>query len=226
MEVPFIFLNAAITVDGKIATKSGDVEISSEEDWSVVHNLRNKYQGLMIGGNTARIDDPKLTIKEKYISKDTLLKYPTRILVDSKASLKSDANCLTYMPEIKTIIGVSKQASEDDIKRLEKAGAIIIQSGNEQVDLKSFLEVLYKKYQIQNIMLEGGGVLIWSLLKEKLIKKFRFYVAPRISGGERAISIIKGEGFDLLKDGPKINYTKIEKFSEGFVIEGDLIYQD
>ncbi|MHA1989846.1 MAG: dihydrofolate reductase family protein [Candidatus Hodarchaeales archaeon] len=224
MEIPFIFLNAAITLDGKIATKTGDCELSSEEDWEVVHNLRNRYQGLMIGGNTARIDDPKLTIKEKYIPKDTPLNYPTRILVDSKALLKSDANCLTYMPEIKTIIGVSNQASETNITRLENAGAEIVQTGVERVDLASFMEILKEKYQINDIMLEGGGMLIWSMLELKLLKKFRFYVAPRISGGEEAVSIVRGRGYSLINESPSIKFTKSEKLGNGLEIEGIFQY--
>ena len=224
MKLPLIFLNAAITIDGKMATRTGDCELSSEEDWKIVHNLRNEYQGLMIGGNTAKIDNPKFTIKPEYIEDKKAINYPIRIIIDSKASLPSNANCLTYMPEIKTIIGVSKSASESNIEKLEKAGAIIIQTDGDHVNMTNFLEEIYKEQGIQSIMVEGGGTLIWTLLKEKLIKKFRLYLAPKVAGGEKAISLVRGEGFKLLRDGPNVNYTLAKKFGEGVVIEGYFIY--
>jgi 2,5-diamino-6-(ribosylamino)-4(3H)-pyrimidinone 5'-phosphate reductase len=225
MKLPLVFLNAAISIDGKMATRAGDVNLSSEEDWKIVHNLRNEYQGLMIGGNTAKIDNPKLTIKKEYIENRKAINYPVRIIVDSKASLPSNAKCLTFMPEIKTIIGVSEKALASNIERLEGAGAIIIQTNGNHVNMRYFLEKIYREQGIQSIMVEGGGTLIWTLLNEKLIKKFRLYLAPFVAGGEKAISLVRGEGFKLLSDGPEISFTIAKKFGEGVVVEGEFNYK-
>lgn len=220
---PEIFLNAAISLDGKLATKTGDSTLSSLEDWRKVHLLRNTYQAILVGKNTIIKDNPKLVVKVNYLPAGTVVHNPVRIVVDSNASISPSSACISYMPEIKTIIAVSLSSNKTNISNLQKAGAIIFQAGKKRVDLKALMKFLYENHSIENILVEGGGELIWSLFEERLLDKFRLYIAPKIAGGNNSISLVRGIGYEIFANSPTIEYTSINRCGPGIEIEGIII---
>ena len=123
-EKPYVILSAAMTIDGKIASKTGDPELSDELDWREVHKLRSNVDGIMVGKNTILNDNPKLHIK--FYKHDGY----KRIVVDSNLSVPIDSQVITFQPEIySTIICTTENTPTAKIKDFELRGVKIIKSG-------------------------------------------------------------------------------------------------
>ena len=211
---PQVILNAAMSVDGKIASKSGDSKLSCEEDWIRVHELRKSVDAIMVGINTVMEDNPSLTVHKIPCNKN-----PVRVVVDSKARIPADARVLNK--DAPTIIAVSEKAPQEKIKVLEKEAEVII-CGKNRVDLKKLLEELYN-LGVKKLLLEGGGTLNWSMLRNRLVDEIRIAVAPVIVGGSKAITLVEGEGFELVRNGVKLKLTKYYKVGEDLVLEYKVI---
>lgn len=209
---PYVLLNAAMSLDGKIASKTGDSELSCEEDWIRVHELRKSVHAVMVGINTVMKDDPKLTVRKIPCDKKD---YPIRVVVDSKARTPENARVLSQ--DAPTIIAVSEKAPKERIKALEKKAKVII-CGKNKVDLKKLLEELYN-LGIRKLLLEGGGTLNWSMLKNKLVDEIRVAISPVIVGGENAITLVEGEGFELVKEGIKLKLIRYYTLGKNIVLE-------
>lgn len=210
-EKPYVILNAAMTLDGKIATKTRDSEISSLEDWDRVYRLRSEVDALMIGINTLLTDNPKISLK--YPRKKPLIK----VVVDSLARTPENAKILQNKDGSIIVIAVTENASKDKVEKLRKAGAEIIFAGSgKKVDLKHLLRSLWNM-GVRSIMVEGGGTLNWSLISEGLVDEVRVSIAPIIVGGKDSLTLVEGEGYDKVKDGFKLKLTNIE------VVGGDVV---
>jgi 2,5-diamino-6-(ribosylamino)-4(3H)-pyrimidinone 5'-phosphate reductase len=202
---PYIILSAAMTIDGKIASKSGDTELSDERDWNKVHKLRSKVDAIMVGKNTILLDDPKLHIK--FYSHTGYY----RIIVDSNLNIPINSNVITYKPDIyPTIICTSENVSKDKIGEFVSQKVMIITSGkNNLVDIKGLMPKLYK-IGIKSIILEGGGNLNWSFIKENLVDELRLTIAPWIIGGQDAVTLVEGNGFLKMKNAPRYKLSKVK----------------
>jgi len=210
-EKPYVILNAAMTLDGKIATKTRDSEISSLEDWDRVYRLRSEVDALMIGINTLLTDNPKISLK--YPRKKPLIK----VVVDSLARTPENAKILQNKDGSIIVIAVTENASKDKVEKLRKAGAEIIFAGSgKKVDLKHLLRSLWNM-GVRSVMVEGGGTLNWSLISEGLVDEVRVSIAPIIVGGKDSLTLVEGEGYDKVKDGFKLKLTNIE------VVGGDVV---
>lgn len=199
-EKPYIVLSAAMTIDGKIASKSGDPELSDEEDWKEVHKLRTQVDAIMVGKGTILKDDPKLHIKYY----DHAGYY--RIVVDSNLTIPIESNVISFKPEIyPTIICTTENVTNDNIKKYEENRVKVLLSGKgERVDLKKLM-LLLKDFGIKTILLEGGGTLNWSFVKNDLIDEIRISIAPWIVGGKDATSLAEGIGFNTMREAKRFN---------------------
>ncbi|MHA1149133.1 MAG: 2,5-diamino-6-(ribosylamino)-4(3H)-pyrimidinone 5'-phosphate reductase [Promethearchaeota archaeon] len=209
---PFILLSAAMTIDGKIASKAGDPELSDEQDWKEVHKLRSEVDAIMVGKNTILKDNPKLHIKYHEH------KGYYRIVVDSNLFTPINSNVITFQPDIyPTIFCCTENASEEKINRFESKGVRIIRSGTAaQVDIKNLLPQLHAM-GIKSILLEGGGNLNWSFIRNNLVDEIRLAIAPWIIGGKDATSLVEGEGFEKMLEAPR--YELIKAYNrENYVI--------
>ena len=126
---PRIILSAAITLDGKLATRTGDSKLSSKVDKNRVHKLRGKVDAILVGKNTAKLDDPILSIH------DTKKKNPTRIILDSSATIKNSSRILRTSSKIPTIIAVGERASKKNLQRLEKLPIQVIICGKYKINI-------------------------------------------------------------------------------------------
>ncbi|RJX16247.1 2,5-diamino-6-(ribosylamino)-4(3H)-pyrimidinone 5'-phosphate reductase [Candidatus Bathyarchaeota archaeon] len=209
---PYVILNAAMTLDGKIATWKGDSEISSTEDWERVHKLRAWVDGLMIGIGTLLKDNPKLTVK--YPRKKPL----TKIVVDSLARTPTNAKIFQYKDGSRIVLAVTSKASKKKIKKLQESGATVIVAGSgRKVNLKQLLQKLWKM-GIKILMVEGGGNLNWGMVKAGLVDEVRVAVAPILVGGKNATTLVEGEGYPKIQDGLKLKLVKIETAGENLVL--------
>lgn len=212
---PFVLLNSAMTVDGKIATENSSMKISGEQDLIRVHELRKKYDAIMVGINTVIVDNPKLTIhKIKTPKKDN----PIRIIIDSKGRTPSDA--LVLNNDAKTIIIVSKKAPKKNLEKLEKKCDILV-CGNEQVNLKEAMRKLYLK-GIHSILLEGGSTLNFSMFKEGLIDEVSICIGSKILGGSTSKTFVDGEGFEP-ENCVKLELKNIEKIDNDVVLSYNVL---
>lgn len=208
----YIILSAAMTIDGKISSKIGDSELSDEEDWKEIHKIRTQVDAIMVGKNTIFKDNPKLHIKF-YQHKGYY-----RIVIDSNLSIPIDSQIINFEPEIyPTIICTTENVSENRVNRFKARNVNIIKSGNkERVDLKILMEKLHE-LGIRTILLEGGGNLNWSFLKEDLVDELRIFVAPWIIGGKDSISLAEGEGFNKMIEAPRFKLINVKQ-RENYII--------
>lgn len=218
---PRVLINAAITLDGKLVTQSGDTALSDDEDWAVVHNLRNTNDAIMVGANTILLDDSKLTVKEQYLPDGTLVHHPTRVVVDSRCRILPTARCITVESSTPTIIGTTNNAPTDKIDKLKGAGAHVWvgPSKGGRVDLPSLLSYLRKEWKIRSLMVEGGGTLIGSFLRENLVDDLRLFMASKLTG-EGGIGLVSGVTFPNLATGPALTYTLARPLGTGVEIRG------
>jgi len=208
---PHVIFSAAITLDGKLATRTGDSKLSSKTDKIRVHKLRSKVDAILVGKNTARIDDPLLSVRN--IKK----KNPVRIILDSNATIRTSSRILKTCSKIPTIIAVSKSAQKKNLQRLEKFPVQVIVCGKYTVDVKKLLGILKKK-GIKNILVEGGGTTNWAFVKENLVDEAIITITPYLVGGINATTLVDGDGFSIITKSIKLKLKNVTKIKNEVVL--------
>lgn len=214
-KVPFVILKSGMSIDGKIATYSGESKwITSEESRKDSQNLRNRLHSIMVGVNTVIADNPELTCR---INDEKNL---IRIIVDTNLRIPLDCNVIKNKDK-NTIVAAALNADENKKQMLKKLGIKVIEvpSKNNRVDLKELVKKLGQE-GIDSILIEGGGTLNFSALEEGIVDKVIFYIAPKILGGENSKSCIAGQGFSKLNEAADLVDISYRKIGEDLVIEG------
>jgi len=210
-----ITVNAAMTVDGKIATSLGDSAISSKEDLLRVHELRASVDGIVVGISTVLADDPRLTVR--LAAKQDKRKYPVRIIIDSTGKIPLDSRILRTASKIRTIVAVTELAHTDTISKIKKMGAMVIVSGRQRVNLKKVLSIV-KKMGIKRVLVEGGGEINWSLFSLGLVNELIVTIAPKIVGGRKATTLVEGGGYPSVSNGIKLQLKKVRMQNNGELV--------
>ena len=202
---PYVILSAAMTIDGKIATKMGDSELSDKADWKNIHKLRTQVDAIMVGKGTILKDNPKLHIKY-YRHKGYY-----RIVLDSNLTIPLESNVISFQQDIyPTIICTTEDVPINKVKMYEEKGVKIIKAGDgKRVNLIKLLPIL-KDFGINYILLEGGGNLNWSFIENDLINEIRLTIAPWIVGGKEATSLVEGNGFEEITKAPKFELFDVK----------------
>ncbi len=208
---PYVTLSAAMSIDGKIATRTGQSKLSSKTDLVRVHRLRGAVDAILVGKNTVFADDPTLTVR---YAKG---KNPVRVIIDPKASITLDSQIIKTAKKICTIVVVLQGASKKRISELEEKGVNVIVSGRNKIDLKKLLAMLQKR-GLNKILLEGGGVTNWYFLKERLVDEIILTITPYVLGGKDAVSLVEGFGFNKVSKSPFFRLKKIEKMKNEVVL--------
>jgi len=213
---PYVILNAAMTLDGKIVTASNSSNISGEEDLKRVHELRKEVDAIMVGIGTVLADDPRLTVHKVDANPDD---NPIRVVVDSKCRTPIAARVTNK--DARTIIAAAGEFKYDFLvsdrcEVFKKRGVEFFFSGDTKVDLVSLMNHLAGE-GVETLMLEGGSALNFSMIKDGLIDEIRVCVAPKVVGGVNAKSLFGGEGFDTMDEGVNL------KLKESFSLGKDLI---
>lgn len=213
---PFVVLKAAMTLDGKIATATGQSKwITNETSRAYGYKLRDIYDGIMVGINTVIEDNPMLTARVDGG------KNPIRIVVDS--SLKIDINANVVQDKsAKTIIATTDKADKDKILKLQAQDVDVIvvdKDENDKVDIEKLLDILGQK-NICSILVEGGATLSGSFVAKKLVDKVYFFIAPKIIGGKEAKTPVAGTGILNLQEALALKDIQIEKLEEDILIIG------
>ena len=201
---PHIIFSAAITLDGKLSTRTGDSKLSSNKDKIRIYALRSKVDAILIGKNTAKIDDPVLSVH------NTKKKNPIRIILDSSATISTTSRILKTCSKIPTIIVVSKKAQKKNLHKLEKFPIQIIVCGKHMVNIKKLLVILKKK-GIKNILVEGGGITNWAFVKENLVDEVIITITPYLVGGMTATTLVDGDGFSTIAKSIRLKLKSVSK---------------
>jgi diaminohydroxyphosphoribosylaminopyrimidine deaminase/5-amino-6-(5-phosphoribosylamino)uracil reductase len=219
---PFTIVKCAATLDGSIATKTGDSKwISGEESRQFVHRLRHAVDAILVGINTVTKDDPSLTARIEMPSESFKPKDPTRIVLDTCLRISEKAKLLRLHSHSDTILVTGPTASKDKKGRLEKNGVRIIESPvkNGLIDLDRLMDRL-GSLEIGSLLIEGGGRVIASALSAGIVDKIYFFYAPKILGGNDGIPICKGPGAEKMNQCIPVRDIRVQRFGNDVMIEG------
>jgi len=208
---PYVILSAAISIDGKIATRLGDSKLSSKKDRIRLHKLRSKVDAILVGKNTILRDDPLLTVRY------TKGKNPTRIILDSLGTISVNSKILRTSNEIPTIIAVSKKISKLNLQKLKKFPVEIIMNGENSVNIKALMKNLHKR-KFNTILVEGGGTVNWQFIQNNLFDEILITIAPFIIGGTEAITFVQGKGFDKIIKSPRLRLNSIKRLENHLIL--------
>ena len=219
MTRPFIFINGAMSADGKISSfERKQVRISGKADRARVDLLRAESDAVLVGVGTVLADDPGLRAKSAELCEARREKGwpedPQRIIADSRARTPPSARVLGPG----CIIAVSGSAPQDRLDRLAPMCEIIV-CGKERVDLKELFSRLFDR-GIKRLMVEGGATLNWSLLKLGLVDELYVYVGAMLIGGENAPTLVDGQGFK--EHFPRLTLSSVQRLDEGVLLKWSL----
>ena len=214
--LPFVALKTAMTLDGKIATHTGDSQwITGEASRLRVHELRDRYDAILVGIGTVLHDDPSLTTRLP----DRQGKHPLRIVLDSMARTPRTAKLLTD-GAVPTLIAVTARAPQERVAALRQAGAEVLVCGEgPRVDARALLKALGER-EISSVFVEGGGRVNASLLAAGFVDKVYAFVAPKLVGGRDALTPVEGTGAERLSDAVTLTGLVAETVGEDVLLTG------
>lgn len=212
---PFVVLKYAMTLDGKIACESGDARwVTGEEARRHVHGLRGYYRGILVGIGTVLADDPLLNCRIPG-GRD-----PVRIVCDSSLRIPLTSQLVQTAGEIPLIVACARDAAEEEkMRALEAAGVRILRSPGERVNLTWLMETLGKE-KIDSVLVEGGGTLNASLLRDGLVDRVYAYIAPKIVGGAGARTPVEGQGIARMAEALRLESREVLMLGEDVCITG------
>src|SRR3954447_8379835 len=216
---PLVVLKSAMTLDGKVATVSGDSQwISGELSRARAHRWRAESDAVAVGIGTALADDPRLTARVEGVPRQ-----PRRVIFDAEARLPLDGKLVQSAAETPVILICSRAASRTHVQALESAGIeVITASGeNESARVQAGLDELGAR-DIQQLLVEGGPHLAGAFLDAGEIDELRAFVAPVIAGGRSARPAVDGEGVETIADATRALHTTVERIEDDVLVTARL----
>lgn len=217
--IPFVTAKFAISLDGKIATRTGESRwISGEESRRYVHRLRREADAVMVGVGTVLADDPSLTTKTWGGRGGIPEQQPLRVVVDANG--RTPPNAKLFRQPGQTLLAQGKLADKVRSAYIE-AGAELLELSvkDGMVDLESLFCFLGKR-EVTSVLAEGGGIMLGSLFDLKLVDKVIAFIAPVIIGGREAKIAVAGEGVARMAEVTRLQRIKIERFGQDVMVSG------
>jgi 2,5-diamino-6-(ribosylamino)-4(3H)-pyrimidinone 5'-phosphate reductase len=216
MKRPFVFINSAMSADGKISTiERRQVKISGAADLARVDGLRAESDAIMVGVGTVLADDPSLRVKSDLLRRSRIRRgigdNPLRVVADSRGRTPETSRILGSG----CLIAASGSAPEENLLRLSERCQILV-CGQDQVDLAELLDRLYEM-GVRRLMVEGGARLNWSLIKEGLVDELYLYVGSILIGGRDAPTLVDGAGFR--EDFPALELIGVDPLDSGVLLK-------
>lgn len=204
-QTPFVTIKGAVSLDGKIAAKTGDSKwITSDEARQDVHSLRHEHDAILVGINTILQDNPLLTTRRPQGGKN-----PVRIILDTELKIPLSAK-VVQDPSSETIIFTGSHIDTNKAKQLTGLGVEVISLDSERISVQEVLRILGEK-NITSLLVEGGSEVHASFVEEEAFQQIILYIAPKMIGGRAATPFISGDGADLVKNGKKLTFINVEK---------------
>ena len=217
---PFVILKCAATLDGQIATSTGDSRwITNETSRGYGHQVRNEVDAILIGSGTLHADDPSLTTRIPGMT----TRDPIRIILDTHLTVKKEAKILNQPSDAKTIIVTGPNVPESKKVEIEQKGAILIEIGlsDQGLDLNELM-IKLGQFSILSLLIEGGGKVAGSALRAGIVNKMLFFLAPKFLGGNDGRPVFHGMGPQLMKDAFEFKRMGTTRFDNDILISGYL----
>lgn len=221
---PYVILKAGMTLDGKIATATGESQwITGPEARKDVHRLRSHVDGVLVGVGTILKDNPSLTARLGGFSDRLLARQPLRIVVDSRLRTPLAAKVLTRQAHAKTLIATTARASSGRTRLLSKRGVevVTIPGGRGRVSLRALFKQLGGR-GLTSVLIEGGSRINAAVLRAKLVSHVVLYVAPMLMGGQDAKAVIGARGPERLAHALSLQNVTVRRLGKDLVVEGDV----
>ena len=217
--MPYVILKSALSLDGRIATHTGDSKwITNERSRAFVHRIRRDVDAVVVGAGTARADDPLLTAR---LGKRTY--YPARVVVTASGDVPDTMRMLREPGQ--TIIAAGKSADAGSLKKLEKAGARIltVTGSDRRLSMSDVMKQLAGLGYL-SVLIEGGSEIAASALEDRVVDKVVYFYAPRIIGGRDAVGAVGGTGAAAVAESVSVDGVKIRRFGSDFAVEASVVY--
>ncbi len=215
---PFVLVKTAMSLDGKIATRTGDSRwISSAKSRRFVHRLRHQSDVVAVGIGTALKDDPRLTTRLKERGgRDAL-----RVVVDSRARLPINARVINFASPAGILLAVTAAAPREKLEALRGRGVevLVLPEEDGRVDLRALMRTLGEREKTL-VLVEGGGTINYSLLEKGLVDKVFTFIAPVLCGGRNAPTPFGGPGVDLLEQAWEVREIELKQYDRDFLLIG------
>jgi diaminohydroxyphosphoribosylaminopyrimidine deaminase/5-amino-6-(5-phosphoribosylamino)uracil reductase len=217
---PWVIAKWAMTLDGKLATRTGDSKwISSEASRALVHQLRGRMDAIIVGSGTARSDNPLLTARTA--DRSDLKRTALRIVVDSTGSLSSESRLVQTARDVPLLVAVRDEAVAGNSARLTEAGVEVYRcAGRTHAErCESLLDELGRR-RMTNVLVEGGSRLLGTLFDLQAVDEIHVFIAPKLAAGDGALSPIAGEGVARMADAMKLADITIEELEGDVYVHG------
>ncbi|HEX4413801.1 MAG TPA: RibD family protein, partial [Lacipirellulaceae bacterium] len=217
---PWVIAKWAMTLDGKLATRTGNSQwISSEASRAVVHHLRGRVDAVIVGSGTAHADDPLLTARP--VDFADMKRTAARVIVDSNASLSPESRLIRTAADVPLIVAVSNAASQECCARLAAGGAEVLRCDGESHEqrLGALLNDLGRR-RMTNVLVEGGSKLLGAMFDRGDIDEVHVFIAPKFAGGEGAPSPVGGVGIERMASALKLADITIEELEGDVYVHG------
>ena len=222
---PFVVLKAAMTLDGKIATATGESQwITGTKARAHVHQLRSQVDVIAVGAETVLKDDPQLTVRVAVGKRSsTGIRHPLRLVFDSRLRVPFGARVLQGIDQAPTVIATTNLAGHRKVERLRKMGVqvLVLPRKGTRVSLGKCLQAL-GNMGITSMLVEGGGELNAGFLREGLVNRVHLYVAPALLGGQKTKGLLGGRSPRRLAEVVPVSNLHIQSLGEDVFITGDL----
>ncbi|MEA2332806.1 MAG: diaminohydroxyphosphoribosylaminopyrimidine deaminase [Thermoleophilaceae bacterium] len=216
---PLVVFKSAMTLDGKVATVSGDSQwISGEASRARAHRWRAESDAVAVGIGTALFDDPRLTARIEGVARQ-----PRRVVFDSEGRLPLDSQLVRGVAEVPVTVVCSRAASRTSVQALESAGVdVIVATGqNERARVEHALDELGSR-EVQSLLLEGGPHLAGAFLEAGEIDETRMFIAPLMTGGREARTAVEGIGIGQIAAAPRALHVDVERLEDDVLVTARL----
>jgi diaminohydroxyphosphoribosylaminopyrimidine deaminase/5-amino-6-(5-phosphoribosylamino)uracil reductase len=217
---PWVIAKWAMTLDGKLATHTGDSQwISSETSRALVHQLRGRVDAVVIGSRTACIDNPLLTARPADLA--DMKRIATRVVVDSVASISLESRLVQTAPDVPVLLAAANDAPQDACRRLSAAGVEVFPcaGSTHEERFASLLDELGRR-RMTNVLVEGGSQLLGTIFNLRAVDEVHVFIAPKLAGGAAAPSPIAGAGIERMADALKLADITIEELDGDVYVHG------
>jgi diaminohydroxyphosphoribosylaminopyrimidine deaminase / 5-amino-6-(5-phosphoribosylamino)uracil reductase len=216
---PLVIFKSAMTLDGKVATATGDSQwISGEVSRARAHRWRAESDAVAVGIGTALFDDPRLTARIEGVARQ-----PRRVVFDSEARLPVSSQLVQGVAEVPVTVVCSRAAARTSVQALESAGVdVIVTTGqNERARVEHALDELGSR-EVQSLLLEGGPHLAGAFLEADEIDEARMFIAPLMTGGREARTAVEGMGIEQIAAAPRALHVEVDRLEDDVLITARL----
>ena len=212
---PLVIFKSAMTLDGKVATATGDSQwISGEVSRARAHRWRAESDAVAVGIGTALMDDPRLTARIEGVARQ-----PRRVVFDSEARLPLTSQLVRGVADVPVTVVCSRAATRTSVQGLESAGVdVIVATGqNERARVENALDELGTR-EVQSLLLEGGPHLAGAFLEAGEIDEARMFIAPLMTGGREAKTAVEGMGIEQIAAAPRALHVEVDRLEDDVLV--------